>query len=72
MWVPKDDQKLTLSPLLSSVVIDYFFFFNLGEESRGDKMWVPKDAIAHLHSAYVGDTWPGKNRMNFFIGSCPS
>jgi hypothetical protein len=27
--------------------------FYYAEESRGDKMWVPRDAIAHKHQDYV-------------------
>jgi len=60
------------STIVCLVIYGIGFGLYYSEESRGDKMWVPRDAIAHDHSAYVGDTWPGKNRLDMFIGSCPS
>eukprot|EP00931_Biecheleriopsis_adriatica_P092828 TRINITY_DN665_c0_g2_i1.p1 TRINITY_DN665_c0_g2~~TRINITY_DN665_c0_g2_i1.p1 ORF type:complete len:1054 (+),score=221.71 TRINITY_DN665_c0_g2_i1:66-3227(+) len=42
----------------------------LKSETRPEKQWVARGALALDHDAYVKETWPGNSRFNLFSATC--
>eukprot|EP00931_Biecheleriopsis_adriatica_P092827 TRINITY_DN665_c0_g1_i5.p1 TRINITY_DN665_c0_g1~~TRINITY_DN665_c0_g1_i5.p1 ORF type:complete len:1050 (+),score=219.74 TRINITY_DN665_c0_g1_i5:53-3202(+) len=42
----------------------------LTSETRPEKQWVARGALALDHDAYVKETWPGNSRFNLFSATC--
>mmetsp|Transcript_64421 Transcript_64421/g.114570 ORF Transcript_64421/g.114570 Transcript_64421/m.114570 type:complete len:1047 (-) Transcript_64421:166-3306(-) len=61
--------KFITASVIVSAMLGYGFS-KLESETRPERQWVAKGALALEHSEYVANTWPGASRFNLFTATC--